>query len=109
MTEARRDHISLAVAHNITVFRRTRRWTLRQVSDRCAQAGKRVAISRLSRIENAADGSATLEISIDNVVALAAAFNVTIEELLTPWEPKCTACLDTPPPGFSCTACGTAA
>lgn len=105
MTDSRRDGISLGVARNVVQLRRARGWHLRQLSDRCAAAGKRIAISRLSRIETASDGSRTLEVSVDDLVALAAAFEVNVEQLLARWEPKCTACLDNPPPGFACRTC----
>jgi len=105
MTKTRRDSVSQAVAINITGLRRARRWTLRQLSDRCADSGKRVAISRLSRIETSRDGSRTLEVSVDDLVALAAAFEVSTDHLLAPWDPNCTACLDSPPPGFACRTC----
>mgnify|MGYP003945346157 CR=1 FL=1 len=106
MTDSRRDAVSLGVARNVVNLRRARGWHLRQLSDRCAASGKRIAISRLSRIETAADGSRTLEISVDDLVALATAFETPVEQLLTPWEPKCSACLDSPPTGFACRTCG---
>ena len=106
MTDTRRDATSLAVANNLTALRRARGWGLRDVSDRTAAAGKRVGISSLSRIENARDGHRRVVVSVDDLVALAAAFEVRPEQLLTSWEPKCTACLDTPPPGFACRSCG---
>ena len=106
MTRPRRDRVSLVVARNITGLRRARGWSMRQLSDRCADAGKRIAISRLSRIETARDGSRVLEVSVDDLVALAAAFEVSTDHLLAPWDPKCTACLDCPPPGFACRTCG---
>ena len=105
MADTRRDAVSLAVARNITGLRQARRWTLRQLSDRCADSGKRIAISRLSRIETSRDGHRVLEVSVDDLVALAAAFEVSTDHLLAPWDPKCTACLDSPPPGFTCRTC----
>ena len=109
MTDTRRDATSLAVARNTAVRRAARGWTLRQVSDRTATAGKRIVISTLSRIENARDGHKRVVISVDDLVVLAAAFEVSPEELLTRWEPTCTACMDSPPTGFACRTCGTEA
>ena len=105
----RRDGTSLSVARNVATMRHVRGWSLRRLSDRCAAAGKRIAISRLSCFENAATGSASLHVTVDDLVALAAAFETPPERLLTPWEPKCQGCLDMPPPGFSCVACGATA
>ncbi|NUP15467.1 MAG: helix-turn-helix transcriptional regulator [Streptomyces sp.] len=107
MTEPRRDRISIAVAQNVTRLRQARGWHLRDLSDRTARAGKRVGISSLSRIENARDGHKPhTAVSVDDLVALAAAFEVPVDQLLTVWEPNCAACMDKPPTGFACRACG---
>ena len=106
MTEPRRDNVSLTVANNITVLRRQLGWRLSDVSDRTSKAGKCVGISTLSRIENARDGHRTVVVSVDDLVALAAAFEVSPEELLTERQVSCTACLDSPPKGFACRTCG---
>jgi transcriptional regulator with XRE-family HTH domain len=106
MAEPRRDNVSLTVAANITVLRRQRGWRLADVSDRTAKAGKCVGISTLSRIENARDGHKTVVISVDDLVALASAFEIGPEELLAERRVECTACLDEPPRGFTCRACG---
>ncbi|MDX2550108.1 helix-turn-helix domain-containing protein [Streptomyces stelliscabiei] len=105
MTEPRRDAVSLIVANNITAARRRNGWRLADVSDRTEQAGKRVGVSTLSRIENGRDGHRTVVISVDDLVALAAAFETSPEDLLTEQTPNCSACLDAPPPGFTCNAC----
>jgi transcriptional regulator with XRE-family HTH domain len=109
VNENRPDRVSLSVAHNITGLRRSRGWSLRKLSDRCADAGKRIAIGRLSRIETSRDGSRTLKVSVDDLVVLAAAFEVSTDHLLAPWDPQCTACLGSPPPGYPCPTCGEAA
>lgn len=110
MTEPRRDRVSIAVALNITRLRQARGWHLRDLSDRTAKAGKRVGISSLSRIENARDGhKAHTAVSVDDLVVLAAAFEVPVEQLLTEWKPNCAVCMDNPPAGFACRTCGAAA
>lgn len=106
MTEPRRDTVSLIVANNITAARRRNGWRLADVSDRTEQAGKRVGVSTLSRIENGRDGHRTVVISVDDLVALAAAFETSPEDLLTERTPQCGACMDAPPPGFQCRTCG---
>jgi hypothetical protein len=78
---------------------------MRQVSDRTAEAGKRVVISTLSRVESARDGHRRVVVCVDDLVVLAAAFEVGVEQLLTVWEPKCTVCMDSPPAGFACRTC----
>jgi transcriptional regulator with XRE-family HTH domain len=106
VTEPRRDAVSLIVANNITANRRRLGWRLADVSDRTEQAGKRVGVSTLSRIENGRDGHRTVVISVDDLVALAAAFDTSPENLLTERTPNCAACMDAPPPGFACRTCG---
>jgi transcriptional regulator with XRE-family HTH domain len=39
------------------------------------------------------------------LVAYAALFEVTVDSLVA--QPQCTVCMDAPPPGFTCQACGT--
>ena len=109
MTDDRRDSVSLTVANNITVLRRQLGWRLQDVSKRTVAAGKCVGVSTLSRIENARDGHRTVVISVDDLVALAAAFETTPEALLAERRVSCTACLDSPPKGFQCCACGATA
>lgn len=46
----------------------------------------------------------TRRIDVDDLVALAAAFGMRPEHLLTPW--KCERCNGEPPDGFACRACG---
>lgn len=96
----------MAVCRNVYRMRRARGWKMRELSERTSDAGKRVQLSTLSRMENARDGHRTVVVSVDDLSVLAAAFNVPMAEMLVPWEPKCTACMDAPPAGFACRSCG---
>ncbi|WP_158713900.1 hypothetical protein [Streptomyces seoulensis] len=55
----------------------------------------------------AAPGAAPVAVYVDDVVSLAAALGVTVQQLIT--TPNCNACMDSPPPGFACRTCGATA
>lgn len=70
-----------------------RGWSLREL-------GRRSGVSNpmLSKIEHG--GSCTLDIA----AKIAGALRTTIDAMLSPW--TCGQCIDSPPPGFTCQACG---
>jgi transcriptional regulator with XRE-family HTH domain len=93
--------VSDTVAANIRNLRHARNWSQRTLAERCAAAGMpsldgpKIAKTEL-RLRDA--------ISVDELVAFAAAFGVRPEELLVPFE--CPQCHNAPPAGFACKVCG---
>jgi transcriptional regulator with XRE-family HTH domain len=100
--------VSRIVGGNIAVMRAARGWSQRTLADRTKGGeGKPVGFSTICRIEKTREpGTSPVAVCVDDLVALAAAFGVRPEQLLD--EPKCHACMDAPPAGFTCNACGTA-
>jgi transcriptional regulator with XRE-family HTH domain len=99
---------SRAVGANVAALRNLHGWSQRALARQTETAGKPVGFSTITRIEKSATpGAQPVAICIDDVVSLAAALGVTIQRLITP--PNCLACMDTPPAGFACRACGTEA
>ena len=52
----------------------------------------------------ATDSAKPVAVYIDDAVSLATTLGVTLQRLITP--PNCRACMDQPPPGFTCRTCG---
>lgn len=73
--------------------RARRRWSMR---DLCAKAG--LPVATIARVEG---GGGT---SLDIALRFAAALGISLDGLMTP--PACVQCGDSPPPGFTCNACG---
>lgn len=78
--------------------RARRRWSMR---DLCAKAGLPMAPATIQRIEQ---GGGT---NLDIAVKVATALGLSLDSLIT--RPACMQCGDSPPPGFTCNACGTPA
>lgn len=100
--------VSRAVGANVTALRTLRGLSQRALAQRTAATGKQVGFSTIARMEKAAKpGESPVAVYIDDVVSLAAALGVTVQELITP--PACTACMDRPPRGFTCRTCNATA
>lgn len=97
--------VSRTVGANTATLRTLHGWSQRALARQTAAAGKHVGFSTITRMEKAArPGERPVAIYIDDVVSLATAFGVTVMQMITP--PKCTACMDSPPKGFTCRSCG---
>lgn len=72
-------HTARTVASNVTRFRGARRYTLADLSERLTTVGRPMTGNTLSAIENA-----TRRADVDDLVALAAALNVSPAALLMP-------------------------
>jgi hypothetical protein len=73
------------VAHNIARARLLRRWTQDQAADACAPyLGARLSAASWSAMERSVDGGRIREITADELVAFARAFNLPIGFFLTP-------------------------
>jgi len=96
--------VSRAVGRRVAALREQRRWSLRELSGRTAAVGKRIPFVSLGRIEQARHTAKPVTaVSVDDLVSLATVFGLRPEQLLT--APVCSACLDAPPTGFTCTSC----
>ncbi|WP_406156949.1 helix-turn-helix domain-containing protein [Streptomyces canus] len=86
---------------NIRRLREQRRWSYRDVEERLAQAGRAIPVLELSAID-----TGERRVDVDDLVALAAVFDLGVEELLLP-PADCVTCHGAPPIGFMCMECGT--
>lgn len=89
------------VRRNIRRLREDRRWGYREVEERLSRAGRTISTLGLSAID-----AGERHVDADDLVALAAVFDVTVEELLHP-PADCGTCHGAPPAGFVCMECGT--
>lgn len=97
--------ISRIVADNTRRLRESQGLSIRGLAAKIQANGHRMGPSSLTRIELGVHAQGSLRaVTVDELVWLAEAFGITPEALLT--RPKCVACLDTPPPGFTCRTCG---
>lgn len=100
--------VSRTVGANVAALRKMRGWSQRALARQTETTGKAVGFSTIRRMEKAArPDEDAVAIYIDDVVSLAAALDVTVQQLITP--PKCHACMDQPPPGFACRTCNATA
>ena len=77
----------------VTDARERRNWSMRELA---AKAG--VSVSTISRAE------AGHEVWLSAALRMADALGVPLEKLTR--SPECAQCYDSPPPGFTCNACG---
>lgn len=98
--------VSRTVGANVAALRSVRGWSQRGLAQQTEIKGsKPVGFSTIARMEKRAQPTEEpVAVYIDDVVSLAETFGVTVQELITP--PKCMACMDNPPAGFACRACG---
>ncbi|MER6350596.1 helix-turn-helix transcriptional regulator [Streptomyces sp. NPDC001634] len=96
--------VSRAVGARVAALRKARGLSQRALASATEQTGKPVGFSTICRMEKAATpGASPVAIYVDDVVSLAAALGVTVQQLIS--APKCDACMDSPPPGFACRTC----
>ncbi|GGV91812.1 helix-turn-helix domain-containing protein [Streptomyces massasporeus] len=97
--------VSRTVGANVATLRTLHGWSQRALARQTESTGKPVGFSTICRMERAADPAASpVAVYVDDVVSLAAALGVTPQRLIT--QPNCRACMDSPPPGFTCRTCG---
>lgn len=89
------------VRRNVRRLREQREWSYREVEERLSQAGRAIPVLELSAID-----TGERHVDVDDLVALAAVFGLSVEELLRP-PAGCKTCHGTPPPGFMCMECNT--
>ena len=89
------------VRRNIRRLREQRGWSYREVEERLARAGRTIPILNLSAID-----AGERNVDVDDLVALAAVFDLSVGELLQP-PADCETCHGAPPPGFMCMECET--
>lgn len=89
------------VRRNIRRLREHHRWSYREVEERLAQAGRAIPVLELSAID-----TGERHVDVDDLVALATVFELSMEELLQP-PAGCGTCHGAPPPGFMCMECET--
>lgn len=100
--------VSRIVGANVAAYRARHGWSQRTLATQTATTGKPVGFSIIRRMENAAHpDNPPVAVCIDDAASLAATFGITITRLTTP--PNCPACMDQPPPGFTCNTCRTPA
>lgn len=96
--------VSRIVGANVASLRTAHGWSQRRLARQTELGGKPVSFSAVCRMEKSIrEGAAPVAVCIDDVVALADALGVTPQQLITP--PDCRACMDRPPPGFTCRTC----
>lgn len=104
MSEAVRGPLGTAgnnVRRNVRRLREERRWSYREVEERLSRAGRAIPVLALSAID-----SGERPVDVDDLVALAAVFDLSPQQLLEP-PADCDHCHGAPPPGFLCLECET--
>lgn len=89
------------VRRNVRRLREQHQWSYREVEERLSRAGRAIPVLALSAID-----TGQRHVDVDDLVALAAVFDLGIEELLRP-PADCKTCHGAPPPGFMCLECET--
>lgn len=89
------------VRRNARRLREQRGWSYRDVEERLSRAGRTIPAVELGWIE-----AGERRVDVDDLVALAAVFDLGIEELLQP-PAECETCHGAPPAGFMCLECET--
>lgn len=92
--------VSDIVAANIRILRQARGWSVREMQNRCEQAGTPMSYTNISRFENRHLPTITLR----TLEGVARVFDTTAAELLVPLD--CQVCHGRPPEGFTCKNCG---
>lgn len=86
---------------NVQRLREQRRYSYVELSERLARTGRSIPVLGLSRLERG-----ERRVDVDDLVALAAVFGLSPQQLLEP-PAECENCHGAPPPGFICASCGT--
>ncbi|MEU8968139.1 helix-turn-helix transcriptional regulator [Streptomyces monashensis] len=91
------------VRRNIRRLREQRHWSYRDVEERLARAGRAIPAVEQGWID-----AGERRVDVDDLVALAAVFELSPEQLLEA-PAECQTCHGAPPPGFLCIECETTA
>ncbi len=95
------------IAARVRARRRLIGLNRQQLAERCANAGtSRLTLAALTNIETGrpdSQGRRRREITVEELLVLAAALGVAADELLN--GPSCDNCLGSPPPGYVCARC----
>jgi transcriptional regulator with XRE-family HTH domain len=86
---------------NIRRIREQYGWSYREVEERLSRVGRAIPAVELGWID-----AGERRIDVDDLVALAAVFGLSVEELLQP-PADCKTCHGAPPTGFMCMECET--
>lgn len=89
------------VRRNVMRLRERRGWPYKELSERLTRVGHGIHTVELGWIE-----AGKRRVDVDDLVALAAALDVRVEELLHP-PADCETCHGAPPAGFMCMECET--
>lgn len=89
------------VAVNIRAMRAGRRWSAQELANRSEKTTRPISRRSISQIE-----AGSRDVSVDDLMALAQAFDVPAADLLAE-APICRQCSGQPPEGFACLSCGT--
>lgn len=96
---------SRIVAANLRALRRQRGLSMRALAARTKNGPFPVGASTIQRTEKSAEpGQLPVGVTVDLLLALAHALEVSPARLMR--APACRVCVDEPPAGFTCTACG---
>jgi transcriptional regulator with XRE-family HTH domain len=77
--------VAATVGRNVAALRRWRGLSLRDLETRTGRAGHRITRDRLAQVEHGINRLGTpCMVTVDQLVALAAVFKVTPQELMTP-------------------------
>lgn len=90
----------MAVLTKVRMLRRKRGLSLRALAEETTRTGRPVSVDALNKIE-----LGVRRIDVDDLFAIARAFNISPAVLLEPPE-GCTVCEGEPPTGFQCRSCG---
>jgi transcriptional regulator with XRE-family HTH domain len=86
---------------NIRRLREQHGWGYREVEERLSRVGRAIPTLAQSAID-----AGERHVDVDDLVALAAVFDLSVEELLRP-PADCDTCHGAPPRGFMCMECET--
>ncbi len=104
MSETARGPLGAAghnLRRNIRRLREQRNWSYREVEERLSRVGRAIPALGLSAID-----IGERRVDVDDLVALAAVFDLSVEGLLQP-PADCETCHGEPPTGFMCMECET--
>lgn len=90
------------VATNVRALRQKRGYSLNDLSERMTLTSRPILSTGLHRLERG-----QRRVDVDDLVALAAALDVSVTTLLRS-APQCGDCSDAPPKGYACSTCGRA-
>ena len=93
----------IRLAGNPRRIRASRPMTTEQLAERVTTLGRPMYANTITKIEKR-----QRRVDVDDLTALAAALQVTVQRLLDP-PSDCPTCHGAPPPGFICAACSTTA